>query len=521
MKKLIFLTFGCLCALVLHSQNPPITPYWALGHIVWEDSVNTSAAARRLVKEYKEHGIPVSGVIIDSPWSTAYNDFIWDETRYPDYQEMIRDFKQQDVKVILWLTGCMDSISNDTPLMRSCNMDEARSMGYAVNDGEISKWWKGQGIHLDFTNPSAKRWWQEQMDRVYVDGVCGWKADEGVRYFGDVVKTSKGYLSNEQFRKYYYDAIYEQAVTRSDKGIMIARPFSHQGNGNHASVDKVNMGWCGDFGGDWRGLRQQISNIYESSRRGFAAVATEVGGFYQSRANSSQFIRYAQFGAMTACMINGGGNGAFTNHLPWWHGEETESIYRYFTTLHQELAPYMFSTIVEAHLHGGSLIRNMSVSEESHQLGDDIFVKNITSDDSTVSFTMPAQGVWVDWFDGEVFETGQKVVKQYALSQYPIFIRKGAIIPVCIQGDVTTPGGDELKGKVTVMLYPNGKSGKVLHLPVDDGIAYDDVAVYVDENRRTIRVSSNQMRDYCFVVKGRKSKDKRLFHSGTSFTIKF
>ena len=76
----LVLLFTC-SRLSAFADNPPITPYWAFGHIVWEDSINTSAGARQLVNGYLEHDIPVDGIIIDSPWSTSYNDFNWDLQR--------------------------------------------------------------------------------------------------------------------------------------------------------------------------------------------------------------------------------------------------------------------------------------------------------------------------------------------------------------------------------------------------------------------------------------------------------
>ena len=40
-----------------------------------------------------------------------------------------------------------------------------------------------------------------------------------------------------------------------------------------------------------------------------------------------------------------------------------EDIYRYCVVLHNELIPYLFSTVVDAHLYGGSLIKNASYEE--------------------------------------------------------------------------------------------------------------------------------------------------------------
>ena len=53
----------------LNAQTPPITPAWALGHIVWEDSLNNETGAKSIVDGYLDRNIPVDAVIIDSPWS--------------------------------------------------------------------------------------------------------------------------------------------------------------------------------------------------------------------------------------------------------------------------------------------------------------------------------------------------------------------------------------------------------------------------------------------------------------------
>ena len=59
MKKiLIYLILSSVCA-VLSAQTPPITPAWGFRHIVWEDSINTSISAKKIVDLYLERDIPV------------------------------------------------------------------------------------------------------------------------------------------------------------------------------------------------------------------------------------------------------------------------------------------------------------------------------------------------------------------------------------------------------------------------------------------------------------------------------
>lgn len=448
-------------------NNIPVTPAWALGHIVWEDEFNTQDAVNRLVDGYLERGIPVNGVIIDSPWTTSYNNFTWDTNLYPDPKELTSSLLEKGVHSILWLTGCVNTVSGDCPVDKSSNYDEAVEKGYAVNGGKPYDWWKGTGVHIDFTNPEATEWWYSQIDKIMATGVDGFKVDQGEVGLPEPVVTSAGEMTNKAFRPFYYDAMYDYANSRKPGiGIILARPYSFQGDGDFSNKNKLSLGWCGDFDGTWQGLKDQLKNIYISAEHGYGAVGTEIGGYFGTPPGKDQLIRYSQFAAMTATMINGGGHGPFENHLAWWHGEDAGKIYKDLVLLHHQLVPYIFSTLVEGHLNGGTLIRDVNIDQESHRFGPDIFTKAITDYDSHVSFTLPEGDDWIEWESGECLAGGSVVEKEYALNEFPLYVRVGSAIPMD-KGD-----------RFDIQIVPGKNPIDVtIHLPDGDGTSYSDCRV--------------------------------------------
>jgi len=487
---------------------PPIAPYWVFKPWVWEDNKNTQKSTLELVNGYINRKIPVGTVIIDSPWETSYHSFEWDEKRYPNPKKLIATLHAKNVKVVMWITGAINKISSDTPNRKECPFYKfVKEKKYVVNNGADYKWWKGTGVHIDFTNEKAKKWFFEQMDKLHAIGVDGWKVDQGEQTLGKQILSSIGEISLQKFKTYYYSALTNHATATNPRIITLARPISHQG-GKAAPIDKCIVGWSGDFRGSWAGMQKQRSLLYQSANAGYGALCVEVGGYTGAKSTKEELIRYAQFGAFMPVMSNGGANGGMTNHLPWFHDDETVDIYRLYATIHAELAPYLFSSCVDKHLGTGPLVKPMG--KTSHLLGKDIFVATIMDASNKINNSFPKEGQWIDfWNPTMVHDGGTKNEIKCSLREYPVFIRAGSIIPLAVDNDIAGHGGESSKGKITLWIHPKGKTTRIIHIHENDGTKYSDVSVSCDAAKGNISLEGKKKRAYRFLIE-MKTKPKNV-----------
>lgn len=478
------------------SDKPPIVPYSAFGHWIWEDHIRTTASVNYLVNGYLNRDIPVNTVIFDSPWSTAYNNFEWDSLRYPNYRELINNLHKKNIKVLLWYTATIGLSSREVIHNKCPSFNFVVENNFSTSGSKTHRWLKGHGVHIDLTNPEAIEWWHKQVDKVLDMGIDGWKVDASAIYAGDSVLTSKGYLTQEEFRHLYFKDIFNYTKSKNPESIIYTYGQLHIKRWNKTinfpPIQYSHAQWSGDFKGDFKSMTEQLLKLYNSAEAGYVAPACEIGGYIGVPSSKNELIRYTQLASVVPVMVNGGNYGALDHHLPWNHDEETVDLYRKYAKLHLKISPYLFSESVEKHKSGGSIIKNISKEKGSHQLGDNIFVQTITSQSDTVNIKFPEDNRWIDYWDKtKIYNFSENRVDYYPIDKYPIFVRSGSIIPIKTSND---------NRLVEFEIYPDSISQYLYHKPNGQGTEYTEIRIAVNEIRGTLSISSDTKQNFKFNV---------------------
>jgi alpha-glucosidase (family GH31 glycosyl hydrolase) len=447
--------------------RPPLTPRWAYEPWVWEDTENTAQAVLELVDGYRQRGIPVGAVIVDSPWATHYNSFEFGPG-YPDPAGFVRELHSRGVRVLCWTTNYLNTSSIDGPnLGKAPSYDEALQAGYFIEGGRTFAWWKGQGSAIDFFNPAAVSWWYRQIDKVFSLEIDGFKVDNGEHRLPSWISTAAGRKNELEYGDAYYRAFYRYVAERKPDGIITARPYD--GGRYYAPIDALPAGWVGDQEPNWgdRGLEEALENILVSAESGYAVVGSDIGAYSDGERDEDLFIRWSQLGALSPLMENGG----VGEHRPWALGDDVLRAYRYYAKLHHQLVPYLYSLGVEAHRTGKPIIRNVDRPDRQYTLGEDLLVAPIVErrDEREVELLDGAR--WHDYWDDDRIVVGPREVRHEAPTErMPLWIRGGAIIPMQVDDPETGHGSAGSASHLTLLVYPEGASERTYYPDADRAV---------------------------------------------------
>ncbi|MFC4532001.1 TIM-barrel domain-containing protein [Sphaerisporangium dianthi] len=432
---------------------PALPPKWAFGS--WISSGFFKDSQERVLeraRKIRERGIPCDVLHLDCYWQAAghWSDMRWDAESFPDPAAMLATLREQGFATCLWMNPYISHLSPAFP--------DAAAKGYFLKDqdGEtyVADSWHGSypacGV-LDLTNPEAAAWFADLLRGLLRQGVALFKTDfaEGVPRDAVAHNGMTGTELHNVYSLLFNDLVSDVTREVNGHGMVWARS-SFLGGQRHAAQ------WGGDTYTSYPAMGSTIRGGLSHGLSGVPFWSHDAGGF-TGTPTDDLYVRWAQFGALSPLVRFHG----TTSREPW-EFPAVEHLAVEAIRLRYRLMPYIYSAAVEAARTGAPMMRALCVdhpgdpvawqADLEYLLGRDLLVAPMTSPEGSRQVYLP-DGEWVDYWTHETLRGGRYITVAKPLDQIPLFVRRGALIPVTGIRDTV---GDGPFTDVTVVAYGGG-----------------------------------------------------------------
>lgn len=458
----------------------PLPPMWSLGFMqssMFENHDELNAC----YNGFTNNNIPLETVILDFLWfgnSENMGNFTWNSgDNWKDVHSVLDKFAEKKVKKVL--------ISEPYMSVVSTNFEEGKKNNYFVKGGGdtlfLSQLFGKDMVLLDFTNPAATEWYVNlYKQRTLEDSLAGWWLDIGEpAMHPDYCEHFNGSRNNVHN---IYSNLWTKSLADSLASWTQKRPFILSRAGWAGIHNNYVINWTGDCHSDFNTLYIHTPLNLNAGVSGLGYMHSDIGGFYnQNGVDTTLYIRWLQFGTFSPMMRAH----ASKSHppFPYAYGDEGTAICRSFINLRYALLPYIYTMAYENSTKGYPLCRAMNYYEnterfretdDQYYFGHDILVAPIFDSTDSRKVLFP-QGKWINYFTHDAYQGDSEAVVEADLSQMPLFVRAGAIIPNST--------------KIMNTAYYS-RDTLLLNYYYDSSVTKSDGYVYIDDG-----ISINSLRD--------------------------
>ncbi len=430
----------------LDAGPPFLPPKWMYGTWRWRDE-NTQRANyydgtpvtgpfnsefMEDVLLMKAYGIPLGVYWVDRPWGPGlegYDDFEIDTNRLPNFAASVQWLNGQNAQMFLWIGPFFQGKMATNALAKGWTLASA---GQKPN--------KNNYPLADFTNPDAKKYWQEGVAKLLKLGVAGFKMDRGEENIPESGPYQVFDGHNVRENRNAYPVLYLQAAYDVARKYRPPEDFVCMPRAAYTGSSARGVFWGGDIAGTEFGLRAEVVAVQRAAVMGYPNWGSDTGGYNQQSMDTDLVGRWLGFSCFTPIMeVGPTKNLAFWNyHNPPAYDAELIAIWRLYARLHTRLADYSFAQAKVAHTTGMPIVRPLFLVDPqtpaawsnwwTYLYGPDILVSPIwQKNQRTQEVYLPSGSQWRDaWHPEKIYPGGQTISVHAELHQMPVFVRVGA-----------------------------------------------------------------------------------------------
>lgn len=414
----------------------PLPSYFAFGTWWSRYWAYTDQELRELVSEFHEHDVPLDVLVVDMDWhltfanrwgedkrdqsghSLGWTGYTWNRNYFPDPPGFLRWAHEQGLKTTLNLhpaSGVQPHEEQYTEMARAMGIDPATEK-YVPFDIANKKFAENyfKILHHPMERQGVDFWWLDwqQEDKTNLPGV------------------------NPTWWLNY--AHFTDMERRGKRGLLFHR---WGGLGNH----RYQIGFSGDTISVWESLAYQPYFTATAANVGYGYWSHDIGGHMPGEVDPELYTRWIQFGVFSPILRTHTTKNPKAERRIWAYPAEYAETMRDAYQLRYALIPYIYTMGRRAYDTGLSLCLPLYYDDpeapEAYQyngeyrFGRDMIVAPVTEamDPGTrlvsKDIWLP-QGTWIEYSTGAKLKGPGVFHRTFALDEFPVYVREGAVIPM-------------------------------------------------------------------------------------------
>ena len=378
----------------------------------------------------------------------------------------------------------------------------------------ISIWSEMEDGAPPFSNFNSKGWlWPSDGTTHFIDAYNSdgreafWKLIYDAIFNPDVQGWDAWWLDNDEPFPYPNGFNRRTLTTAMGKGVLFYNtytfPMSEMGyknwrrdvpNKRFVMLHRANfagqqahscMQWSNDIDCNWPTLKNSVPCGLNSTASGIPYWCTDIGGYWGSNSvnwstaeNNELFTRWFQYGAFCPVFrIHGNGPSKELYQSCWT--ATTKANLLLADKLHYRLMPYIYSlawmTTNDGYTPMRHLVFDFRTDAAVKSIGDQfmygpaIMVSPVTTLSQTSRSVYLPAGKWYDFWSGATSNGGASITVSAPLSQIPLHIRAGSIVPMGPEIQYATERADTIELRV----YPGANGSFTMYEDEGDNYNYE------------------------------------------------